>query len=222
MSLSLIGDALFTKTQQRVLALLYGRPDQRFHTNEIIRQAGMGRGTVRRELTSMIEASLLTVGKEGNQHYYQANAANPVYVELLGLVRKTLRLADVIRAALQPLDEKITTAFVYGSIAKSEDHKRSDIDLMLIGEDLNSIEVMEQLHPVEIALGRPIHPVIYTPRMLQARLAEGISFTVRVMEQPKIMIKGTCHDIGKSDGNTVAASGIARAKRANGVGKSSK
>ncbi len=43
-----IGDALFTKTQQRVLGLLFGKPDQRFYANEIVRWAGMGRGTVRR------------------------------------------------------------------------------------------------------------------------------------------------------------------------------
>ncbi len=222
MSLSLIGDALFTKTQQRVLALLYGKPDQRFHTNEIIRQAGMGRGTVRRELTSMIEADLLTVGKEGNQHYYQANAANPVYVELLGLVRKTFGMADVVRAALQPLDKKITTAFVYGSIAKSEDHKRSDIDLMLVGEGLDYMDVMKLLRPVEATLGRTVSPVIHTPKTLQARVADGNSFMGRVLEQPKIMIKGTWHDTGKSGRNKATASGTTRSKRAKVVGKSSK
>ncbi len=41
-----IGDALFTKTQQRVLGLLYGRPNESFYTNDIVRRADMGRGTV--------------------------------------------------------------------------------------------------------------------------------------------------------------------------------
>ena len=51
-----IGDALFTKTQQRVLGLLYGKPDRRFYTNEIVRLADMGRGTVRRELERLVSS----------------------------------------------------------------------------------------------------------------------------------------------------------------------
>jgi len=50
-----IGDALFTKTQQRVQDLLYGsKPGQSFYTNEIVRWAGMGRGTIRRELERLV------------------------------------------------------------------------------------------------------------------------------------------------------------------------
>lgn len=82
-----IGDALFTKTQQRVLGLLYGRPEVSFYMNEIVRRADMGRGTVRRELARMAAAGLLVVSKEGNQQHYQANPECPVYEELMGLVR---------------------------------------------------------------------------------------------------------------------------------------
>ena len=45
-----IGDALFTKTQQKVPGLLFGKPDESFYTNEIMRWASIGRGTVSREL----------------------------------------------------------------------------------------------------------------------------------------------------------------------------
>ena len=74
-----IGDALFTKTQQRVLGLLYGQPDRSFFANEIMRQIDMGRGTVRRELGRLVDAGLLSVTRQGNQNHYQANPDNPVY-----------------------------------------------------------------------------------------------------------------------------------------------
>ena len=59
MSLISLGDALFTKTQQRVLGLLYGKPDARFYTNEILRLAGMGRGTITRVLEGMASSGIL-------------------------------------------------------------------------------------------------------------------------------------------------------------------
>jgi len=35
-----IADALFSKAQQSVLALIFGQPGQRFYTNEIIKKSG--------------------------------------------------------------------------------------------------------------------------------------------------------------------------------------
>ena len=104
-----ISDALFTKTQQRVLGLLYGNPHRSFYTNEVMRAAAMGRGTVRRELDRLVSAGLLCVSSMGNQRHYQANAESPVYTELLGLVRKTFAVADTLPASLRPLDDRMNT-----------------------------------------------------------------------------------------------------------------
>ena len=85
-----IADALFTKTQQRVLSMLFGKPDTSFYTNEIVRRANMGRGTITRELEKLVSSGLLTVTRAGNQQHYQANNDCPVYKERLGIVRKPL------------------------------------------------------------------------------------------------------------------------------------
>jgi predicted nucleotidyltransferase len=185
-----IGDALFTKTQQRVLGLLYGMPDKSFYTNEIMRWADMGRGTIRRELDRLVSAGILSVTPEGNQNHYQAKQDNPVYSELLGIVRKTFGVADVIGQALAPLNDQIDLAFIYGSIAKSTDTRTSDIDLMLVGEELHYGDVMEVLMPVEESLNRSINPTILAREEFTSRLDQNSSFLVRVMEQPKLVIKG--------------------------------
>jgi len=197
MSSTPIGDALFTKTQQRVLGLLYGKPNRSYYTNEIMRWADMGRGTVRRELDRMVSAGLLTVSREGNQNHYQANADSPVYSELLGIVRKTFGVTDVIREALKPLDDRIECAFVYGSMAKGTDVGSSDIDLMLVGKELVYSDVMDLLVPLEATLQRTINPTIYKAEEFISKRNDGGSFLRRVLEQPKWMIKGVIDDIGK-------------------------
>lgn len=189
-----IGDALFTKTQQRVLGLLYGMPDKSFYTNEIMRWADMGRGTIRRELDRLVSAGILSVTPEGNQNHYQAKQDNPVYSELLGIVRKTFGVADVIGQALAPLSDQIDLAFIYGSIAKSADTRTSDIDLMLVGEGLHYGDVMEVLMPLEESLKRSINPTILARKEFTSRLDQNSSFLVRVMEQPKLVIKGVIDD----------------------------
>ena len=189
-----IGDALFTKTQQRVLGLLYGKPDQSFYANEIVRRADMGRGTIRRELERLVSAELVLVSRSGNQLHYQANPENPVYNELLGLVRKTFGIVDVIRKALESFDEKIELAFIYGSMTKGSDVKTSDIDLMLIGKGLIYGELMELLVPLEESLRRPINATIYTPAKFREKLKLDNSFIVRVIERSMLMIKGEIND----------------------------
>ncbi|WP_236860710.1 nucleotidyltransferase domain-containing protein [Candidatus Reidiella endopervernicosa] len=169
MTVSTIGSALFTKTQQRVLGLLYGKPDKSFYTNEIVRWADMGRGTIRRELDRLSSAGLLVVSREGNQLHYQANSENPIYSDLLNIVRKTFGVADVIREALQPADSNIELAFVYGSVANSTDTKTSDIDLMLVGDGLVYGEVVDLLMPVEESLSRPINPTIFAASVFRSK-----------------------------------------------------
>ncbi len=196
--MSQLGDALFTTTQQKVLGLLYAQTERSFYTNEILRLTGMGVATIKRELDRMVAASILTMIKIGNQHHYQANPACPIYSELSGIVRKTFGVADVLREALESIDLQLELAFIFGSIASGTDVAGSDIDLMLVGHDLVYVDLMEMLMPVEESLQRPVNPTVYKPEEFYARLQEGSSFLERVMEQPKLMIKGVIDDFGKS------------------------
>lgn len=185
-----LSEALFTTTQQRVLGLLFGKPDQSFYANEIARWAQVGKGSLMRELDRLQQAGVLTLTRQGNQTHYQANPDCPIYAELLGIARKTFGIAEPLRQALQPFAEQITWAFVYGSIAKDQANASSDIDLMLIGEGLHYSEVMERLMPLEEQLGRVLNPTLYTPDDWVAKLAAENSFVVRVAQQDKINLMG--------------------------------
>lgn len=185
-----IGDALFGKTQQKLLALLYGRPERSFYTREILDFVKAGRGSVQRELERMAAAELLVVSRIGNQTHYQANSACPIFSELASLVRKTFGIAEVIRQAINPLEAQIQSAFVYGSTAKGGARADSDIDLMLIGKDLAYGQVMENLMNAEQQLGKTINPTIYTAEDFRAKRLAANHFLTRVLEQPRIEIVG--------------------------------
>lgn len=195
MKSSVLGDALFTKTQQKVLALLYGNPERSFYTNEIVRIANVGIGSIKRELDKMTDSGLLTLQSKGNQKHYQANKACPIFSELHGIVIKTFGIVDVLRVALEPIMANVIYAFVYGSVAKGTEKSKSDIDLMLIGSELSYTEIMELLIPAEDQLGRTINPTVYSLEDLRKKIDQENSFVTRVMEQPKIIVKGSEDDI---------------------------
>ncbi len=192
---SSLADALFSGTQQRVLGLLFGQPERSFYATELINLAGVGSGAVQRELASLAQSGLVTVKPVGNQKHYQANPASPIYEELCGLVRKTVGLAEPLRAALAPLTTQIKAAFVYGSVAKKEDTASSDIDLMLVSDTLTFSDTILALQAATESLGREVNPNIFTLEDFAKRLKEGGSFVSRVMAQPKVWLIGEEHDL---------------------------
>jgi predicted nucleotidyltransferase len=157
-----VAEALFTQTQQRVLSLIFGQPDRVFLQRDLIEQARSGSGAVRRELDRLVESGLVTVARVGSQKHYQANPQSPVFEDLRSIIRKTSGLTDPLREALAPLKKKIKTAFVYGSVARGEEHAKSDIDLMIVSDDLTLEEVIRRLLPVEKLVTRTINPTLYT------------------------------------------------------------
>lgn len=185
-----LADALFSSTQQRVLAWLFGQPERSFYATELIGLAGAGSGAVQRELARLARSGLLTTHAVGNQKHYQANPGAPIYAELCGIVQKTVGLAEPLRDALAPLAERIQAAFVYGSIAKREDTAMSDIDLMLISDDLAYSDLYGALEPVSQKLGRTVNPTIVTRQELAKRVKQKEAFTTRVLAQPKIWLIG--------------------------------
>ena len=185
-----LADALLTKVQQRVLAVLFGNPGRSFYANEIIALAESGTGAVQRELAKLTAVGLITMRPQGNQKHYQANALSPVFDELRGLVLKTFGLADIVRTALWPLAPQIRAAFVYGSVAKSQDTATSDVDLMVVSDSLTYADIFSAMEKVSHDLGRTVNPTVYTVQEFDRRVHDGKAFVARVMKQPKLWLIG--------------------------------
>ena len=152
---------------------------------------------MQRELARLEAAAIVTVRRVGNQKHYQANPDAPIFEELRGIVLKTFGVADVLRAALQPLWPQVELAFVYGSLAKGVEHAGSDVDLMVVGSAMSNAQLLEALLPAHAQLGRAVNPTFYTPDEFAQRVHDGKSFIMRVLEQPKIFVKGSEHDISR-------------------------
>ncbi len=190
-SVSALADALFTSTQQRVLALLFGQPDREFFVTEIIALAGSGRGAVQRELTRLAGSGLAVVSRVGNRKHYRANQESPLFDEICSIVRKTVGLEASIRRALEPLADKLVLALLFGSVARRTDTAASDIDVLLVSDDLTLEAVYTALAPVEDQLGRRVSPTLYTSAEFQARRAGETGFLTRILKGPHIVLVGS-------------------------------
>jgi predicted nucleotidyltransferase len=190
-----LGDALFSSTQQRVMALLFGQPLRSFFANELILLTGSGSGAVQRELKRLAESGLVTSKWVGNQRHYQANSGSPIYSELTGIVQKTFGMTYPIRRALEPLSGDIQCAFIFGSVAGRRDVATSDIDLLVISERLTNADLVPVLVPIEEHLGRQINSTIYSPAEFAQKRAQKNAFLTRVLGHEKVWIIGSDSDL---------------------------
>lgn len=150
-----ISQTLFGKTRRAVLSLLYSHVDEAFYLRQIVRVAGVGLGAVQRELKLLSDAGIIQRIVRGRQVYYQANPQCPVFGELKALVIKTVGIAAIVQAALAPLADRIRIAGIYGSIARSEEHRGSDVDLSVVGK-VTFAEIVSALDQAQKTINREI------------------------------------------------------------------
>jgi predicted nucleotidyltransferase len=191
-----LSSALFSNVQQRVLGLIFSQPERSYYTSEIVRKVHSGTGAVERELARLEDSHLVNVERIGNQKHYRANKDSPIFGELQGIVLKTVGLIEPLRQSLLSYSDKIKVAFVYGSVAKGLDTARSDIDLMVIGNNLTYSDLYEGLQKAEVTLRRPVNPTFMSVEDWINKSSTKDSFIAKINAQPKVFVMGTEADLG--------------------------
>lgn len=188
-----LASALFTTTQQRVLALLFGHADRSFFTKEIIREVG-GAGAAQRELARLENSGIILSSRVGNQKHYRANPTSPIFDELRSIVMKTIAVVDPLREALRPLTSHIELALIYGSVAKGEENSTSDIDVLVVGSDLTLEQLFRRFNRAEKMIGRKVNPTLYTPDEFRRRIEKKNPFVDNVLRGRTLPLIGDLND----------------------------
>jgi hypothetical protein len=137
-------DALFTRTQQRLLKLLFASGGE-YSLNALIRRSGGGSGAIRREVERLLAAGIARERRAGNQRLIAAEPASPCYAPLKALAgpaaaaepaRRRLRPSTALLAR-RPMTRRILAAHglsrprVFGSVLHGRDNEASDLDLLV-------------------------------------------------------------------------------------------
>jgi predicted nucleotidyltransferase len=186
-----LSDALFSKVQQRVMALLFGQPDRSFYTSEIMRHVDSGVGAVDRELSRLQRCGLVTLERVGNQKHYRANKQAPIFEDLRGLLEKTVNVTEPLKKSFERHASGIRSAFVFGSVAKGSDTANSDVDVLVIGDNLNYSDLYTAAQEAELTLKRPVHPLFMTPQDWLHHVSDEGSVMNKISQSPKLFFIGS-------------------------------
>jgi predicted nucleotidyltransferase len=162
---------------------------QRFAAQAVAEALGDGSVPWSPDIVAKVEAILMNVTSPC-VHAWQGLARLVDAKE----VRGGLRLEPILTDALASLKKRITTAFVFGSVARREQDHNSDVDLLIIG-NVRLKEVTAQLHTAEQALGRVINPALYTPASFKEKYQAGDPFLLEIVRNQKIFLKGNRNEL---------------------------
>jgi predicted nucleotidyltransferase len=176
-----------SRIRQRILALLFERPERRLHLRGVARAVDASVGSVARELGRLVHAGLVQRSVEGRQVYFQADRQSPLFDPVQAIIHRTVGAPDVIRRHLAGL-RRIDRAFIYGSYARGTDvTPTSDIDLMVIGRpDVD--DLTDRMAAAERELGRPVNYTILTEAELEQRRRRGDRFIDAVVTSPTVSV----------------------------------
>jgi len=184
---------LLGQTRSAVLGALFLHPEAALHVRELARLTGVSPGSLHRELRLLADMGLLIRKETGRQVYYCANQQCPIFAELAGLLRKTAGLIDVLRKALLPVADKVECAFVYGSMARGDEHAHSDVDIMIIG-NLEFADAALALASAQATLRREINPTVMSRAEFERKLKDSDGFVAQVWSGTKLWVSGAQTD----------------------------
>ena len=110
-----------------------------------------------------------------------------------------LQTKQVTPAVLAYIVEKIVREIapkqiiLFGSRARGDENDLSDIDLFIVG-DLDENQLIPLIHESERTINPEINYTLMQRDEMRKRKRTGDPFVKNVMQEPRIMIMGTCDD----------------------------
>jgi predicted nucleotidyltransferase len=184
---------LFPTVRGEVLAATLTQPEKWWYLSELAQFLRTTPSSLQRELKTLADVGVLQQRREGTRAYFKADTRSPLFPELRGLIEKTAGLLPTLRQVLEPFWARIDCAFVYGSVARSQEHALSDVDLLVIG-GVGLAELAPALREAEGRLGREVNVTNYSAREFRNKVTKD-HFLTEVLRSPKEFVKGSQRDL---------------------------
>ena len=178
-----------SENQLLLLRLFFTNPEKSFYMQEVGKILGKKPGVFQRTLNALTEEGWLKSEYRAHARFFQANAQHPLYPELKRIVAKTVGAEGALRALVERLPE-VKLALLYGSFAKGNERRDSDVDLLIVGKPLVEEKLIKRIASLEKKLQREINYKFYSEEEFRQKRAKGDPFLEEVLTDKKVFLKG--------------------------------
>src|SRR5258708_16938920 len=185
---------LFPTMRGDVLAATLKQHDKWWYLSDLEQFLQPAPSSLQRELKALVDGGILQQRREGTRTYFKAETRSPLFPELRSLIEKTVGVLPTLQEVLAPLQANMDCAFIYGSVAPSDEHTLSHVYLMVIGS-VGLAELTPGLRRAETRLGREVNATSYSSREFRNKVAAKDHFLSEDIKAPKPFLKRDHRDL---------------------------
>jgi predicted nucleotidyltransferase len=181
---------IFRSDQQlRMLGRLLLDPDHPATTEELRLASGMSKASLHRELRRAVDAGLVERDESRRPHEFRAVQTNRMYEPVTALVRMTVGIEQSLRELLLSTPG-VEAAVLHGSWAEGTARARSDIDLLVVSDDLDARALRRTLREEGRQLGREIDLTLLSSGEFADLMRDESPFLRTVLDRPRVNLVG--------------------------------
>ncbi len=145
-----------SKTRIKLLMKFFLNSSMTSYLRDLASEFGESTNAIRLELNRMEGAGLLQAYKVSNKKIYQANCLHPLFSDIQSLLLKHTGIDQIIDKVINGLGG-LHSAYVIGSFARGKDNP--SIDLLLVGNDIDSSYLLKMIERAEIIIRKRIRHI---------------------------------------------------------------
>ena len=189
-------EAIITsKTRRKLLSLFLTNPKTKFYVRELERETNENINSVRKELDNLEKISFLIKERSANAVYYHVNENFLFYRELRSIIKKTNpyhHLLSELKDDIKSKFSQLASIVLFGSFARDEINKDSDIDLIVIAGNLpkdwrKRDKIALEIEKNGFRYGIPAHLELLTKKEFEFSVKDGAPLLFDLSKDYKII-----------------------------------
>jgi hypothetical protein len=146
-----------SETRIKLLLRFFLNPRSSGYLRQLAKEFNESTNSIRVELNKLSDAKILCSHRQGRQKLFRANTDHPLFEDIRNIVMKSTGINLVITNIVEKIGQ-LNLAFVRGDYATGKDSGL--IDLVLVGEDINTDEIERVRLKTEALINRKISILI--------------------------------------------------------------
>lgn len=142
-----------TPTLLKVLYLFHKDPMEELHEREVVRRAGVSKGSANKILRKLSEIKVLERSKRGRMVFYRLNMKKAVTRQF-----KVLFNVYSLNKLVEEIKQDCKKIMLFGSCSEGTDVKESDVDLFILKNEKNRVRL--KVSAYQRKAERRISPII--------------------------------------------------------------
>lgn len=156
---NMIETLISSKTRIKLLLKFFLNSKNTAYLRNLEDEFGESTNAIRLELNKFEKAGFLDSSSEGNKKIFTVNSKHPLFPDINSIVMKMTGLEYVVDYVLQRIGD-LEKVYLVGNLSKGQ--TTNIIDLVLVGDNLNKLFLIEQIEKAEKKINKKIRYIHFS------------------------------------------------------------